>query len=582
MDLLSLPPEVLLQVFDVLRTDGDIDSLRASLLVCRTMQGVAERALYHTIAFRKRSSMQVLARALEADPRRLRYIQDLELQWSTLNYEHGGIQPPDIAAMLNLRRLLSESPECQPWALKNGGWKPDMQNCLNAFQEASLRSTITGPRPLEHLLSLTLHWSGDGERFWSVTPSCPIFLHPTLREIKLSCVSIVGPEGDDDTEWGAGLDEFCHKTALESLHFEESLVSPRALERILSLPKSLKRFMFQEVSHHRPGVARFIYELIGFDNNTLNAALVQQANSLEHLALESSKYLRASQSSPADIVLSLGDFRNLKSLELGYHLLRRNEPWMLMYPLPPYLERFRVTEFRPEKAAAVRKSLISMLRVDELIKNAHARNHLFHLDIWLPSIHFRSSLELDANFTRLEPIINALDGKMLRGPAWEGVLPLSSGIPDSALEEGIAAPQPWPRVSIVSVKKMGDYIPPYLHGERRPEYAPLFDTHDGFLTEELFNTIQGEIQRGMGGEAEEWEVIEGVGEEEDDSEEGDSSAEEEDEEENDENDDAGGDDESEVEGDENNEDEESEGASQTTIPAPKLLTSPPPPPPPLT
>lgn len=158
MDLLSLPSEVLGQIFDFLREDGDIDSLRASLLVCRAMQGAVEHALYHTITFRKRSSMQMLARALEADPQRLRYIQDLQLQWSTHDYNHGEIQPPDLAAMLNLRRLLSESPECQPWSVKKGEWKPDMQNCLDAFEKASLRSTLASPKPLEHLLSREYIW----------------------------------------------------------------------------------------------------------------------------------------------------------------------------------------------------------------------------------------------------------------------------------------------------------------------------------------------------------------------------------------------------------------------------------------
>jgi len=164
MELLDLPTEVLYQVFDSLREDGDIDSLLTSLRVCQALQDIVEHALYHTIAFRKRTSMYKLAHALQADPRRLRHVHDLELAWSSKAYrddevkaaEAGRpheIRPPDLTAMVNLRRLLSESPECQPWARRQGKWKPDMQNALEAFEKASMRSNCPAPRPLEHLRS---------------------------------------------------------------------------------------------------------------------------------------------------------------------------------------------------------------------------------------------------------------------------------------------------------------------------------------------------------------------------------------------------------------------------------------------
>ncbi|KAH7038229.1 uncharacterized protein B0I36DRAFT_381284 [Microdochium trichocladiopsis] len=497
MDVLALPTEVLYQVFDFLREDGDIDSIRASLLVCRAFQGVAEHALYHTIAFRKRSSMEKLAQALEADPGRLRYIQDLELQWSTKEYKHGDLQPPDLAAMLNLRRLLSESPECQPWARRQGQWKPDMQNCLDAFEKASLRSTVAAPRPLEHLLSLTLHWSGEDERFWFIKPSCPIFLHPTLRDIKLSCVGIVRHEADD-AEWEAGLDEFRHKTALESLHFEESLVSAQALMQILSLPRALKHFAFEEVSHHRPGVARFLDHLIGHDVDTLNAAFAQQAQSLTCLRIKSSSYLRQTHSSTADITLSLGDFRDLTRLELGdFPAARRSQPWMLAYPLPPNLKQLRITGFGPDNSELVNKILTSLLKVDQLIKNAQARDETFHLDIWLPKIPYWDPMPMDANFARLGPIIVALDGTIIARDRHESdsdaaILPPPESGPDSNRDDAAKTAQPQPHVSIMSVKLRGNYIPPYLHGERRPDVASLFDSRSGWLSTGLIHSMERE------------------------------------------------------------------------------------------
>lgn len=158
MDFLSIPGEVLLLVMEQLRLEEDFSALRSTSLSCKRLQPLAEAALYHTVAFRKRSSMWRISEALDSNPLRHQYINDLQLVFSTKAYEHGALSPPDLAAMPNLKYLLSESPECQPWSNKRPAyWKPDMHRYLETFEAASLRSTLDTPRPLEMLTSCGFH-----------------------------------------------------------------------------------------------------------------------------------------------------------------------------------------------------------------------------------------------------------------------------------------------------------------------------------------------------------------------------------------------------------------------------------------
>lgn len=300
----------------------------------------------------------------------------------------------------------------------------------------------------------------------------------------MSCVCIVRLEADD-AEWNVGLVEFRHRTPLESLHFEESLVSPAALFEIFSLPSALKRFEFEEVSHHRPEIGKFTDELIGHDIDTLNAALALQATSLSHLRIKSSNYLRQARSTLADIVLDLGSFRDLTRLELGdFHLRRGCQPWMLAYPLPPNLTELCVAGFGPDTAGAASTVLLSMLKVDHLIKSAQAQDRVFELEILLPKIPFWDSMPLQASISRLAPITSVIYDPTIFGERRDtdivddvgGMLPevLSTDRIDS---DGISSPSLRPRVTVKSVKMGGNYIPPYLHGERRPQVTTIIDTH---------------------------------------------------------------------------------------------------------
>jgi hypothetical protein len=154
MALFTLPNELVLYIVQQLRDSGDNESLLRLALTCKALRSMADSCLYASFLSTTRSRLRLFKEALQLDPNRTKYVQELALPFSTKFYDGDNTVPaPELRKFPNLRSFRSESPECQPWAEKGRElWKLDFSTYMKAFEDASLMSTITrSDRPLQNL-----------------------------------------------------------------------------------------------------------------------------------------------------------------------------------------------------------------------------------------------------------------------------------------------------------------------------------------------------------------------------------------------------------------------------------------------
>ncbi|KAK7753522.1 hypothetical protein SLS62_004597 [Diatrype stigma] len=413
MSLLALPNELLLEIMEHLSDSQQKRALQSVASTCKALHDIAEAYLYSSAVFTTKSTFVQFLKATAIDQRRCQYLQELKLAFSSRQYESelkeaisirqqqyknpDYISKPDLGAFENLRRLVSESSECQPWSHKGTlQWKVYMETFMHVFEQASLLNQVPiAQRPLQKLESLTLHWSGFHGRYWDISPTCPIFLLPQLRSLEISCARIgqvvSGPTGSWDEE---PLRSFSRQTQLRSLALIECTVSVEALAAILSLPTALQHLTLYETSHHEIDV---LYDRFATaDSDLFNGALAQQAASLERLEIMACpSYASLPGNIRRPLLLALGDFVRLTHLRLGpFRSARRGSVHTsdlcgLRSPPPPALVSLRLDDFllsllTPRSTDEV----LSELLIDELVAGAAARNKggdgaPFQLDIAL-------------------------------------------------------------------------------------------------------------------------------------------------------------------------------------------------------
>ncbi|KAI2615329.1 hypothetical protein GGR54DRAFT_296799 [Hypoxylon sp. NC1633] len=478
MPLLSLPCELLLQIIEHLRNSRDVSALQSASRTCKALREPVEIYLYSRAVFVRLSRLYSFAEAVRTEPKRKGYLRDLQLLFSTSFYRPSSLPaaPPDLASFPNLTSFVSESPECQPSSRKGTHWKVFMESYTQTFERASLlNESVDTPRPLQNLRSLTLHWTGTHQRFWDITPACPIFLIPQLRSLEISCAKI--GQGDLDKWDSERLQRFRHQTGLRSLVFEECVVSVEALHAILSLPTELRRLTLCEKHHHSwEGSDSFAIS----DSDTLNAAIAQQASSLEHLRIF--RHRRNGETS-SKISLSLSTFAVLSHLQLGPFIPgwggeTDQLDYALESPIPPVLQSLRLDEYGVFMIKRRRTdTALSNLLLHELLTNAEARGVNFTLDISFQQLH-RLLLMHPVNWQRIRPMLRKLVGVLVKK--------LEEQFEQHQDVSVLSHPgrQPSSRLRILT-NKYHHKIPPYLHGERLPRYVVRYDSHhpERFLPE---------------------------------------------------------------------------------------------------
>ncbi|ETS76447.1 hypothetical protein PFICI_11834 [Pestalotiopsis fici W106-1] len=478
MALESLPTELILLVFQQI---ADTEALQATARTCKKFQQVVEICLYSHVLCTRRASANRLLELCRADPRRATYVHDLQLVYSTRHHDFQNTAPVDLCFFPCLNSFVSESPFCNSHARigakSESVWQADMQAYLRAFEQASLLSSIPScAKPLGFLKSVILHWTGSiSSRFWRTTPLCPIFLLPELQSLTVSCVKIRVEDEDRD------ISQFAKSTKLESLSFVESVVSPRALEQILSYPTALKRLTLHEVTHHATDTLS--YDFLRDDVETSHEALELQAESLEEFDFSGHHDPRGMMSSRPLTAFNLANFRSLSYLKLNWSV-RLDQP-------PPNLRTLVLQDLSPLTFRGGAENVLARLpKLTECLKSASRRQEGFQVDLRLYRIplhffgHHRRYDVADGDHQPLRRVFEELRHKMIDrytleehpgedlADIPEDTSPVSAGPPATERET-------WENVPVrlrILTSKHRNFIPPYLHGEKSHRWVVRYDS----------------------------------------------------------------------------------------------------------
>ncbi|KAI0004437.1 hypothetical protein F4779DRAFT_621420 [Xylariaceae sp. FL0662B] len=474
MSLLALPNELLLQIMEHLGESRSIQALQSASCTCKTLQQIAEKFLYSTAVFTKRSSLRRFQEAISAQPRRNRYVQDLKLLFSTRQYEHDDrVATPDLVSFPNLQSFVSESPECQPWSKKGiHRLKVDIDASMRAFQLASLLSECSEvDRPLQNLTSLTLHWSGVNGRYWDISPMCPIFLLPRLKSLEISCAKIGQPSRYQDYQEKKGeadsLRRFRHQTQLKSLILTECTVAVDAFESILSFPIALQRLDLYETSHHSEVDLDDCHATDVSD--WFNRAIKQQSDTLESLLIRCRGRTFHAPYQRDDLNLELSEFRALSLLQLSsFYTPRAVRYYFLEHPVPPRLTTLCLDDYSVLGLTSPKSDRVfSSMLLDELLANASARRLPFTFDLVLHSLppYFRRGPRDQRPVVR--QLVEKFAEQFSRHKPCSGQSETSSGQPSDN--------QDFARLRVFTKKRV-HCIPPYLHNEPLPRLVERYDS----------------------------------------------------------------------------------------------------------
>lgn len=218
-NILALPPELISNITDQV---DDAETRRSLSRTCSELRAFAEGKLYENV-FRTRTGLiPRLLVAIVSRPERAKAIRSIETRCRS------GEELDTLAAVIQrshkVTDLTLESPFC------NNCYRKGFESSWQAVLPQLLRDAGNSSK----LTTLTIHWSGRGQRYYSITSGIAgIFSHPTLKNLALSCATLdgCGLEGLRETPK--------RSTALTCLTFIECDIQLPALEIILSLPKKL-------------------------------------------------------------------------------------------------------------------------------------------------------------------------------------------------------------------------------------------------------------------------------------------------------------------------------------------------------
>ena len=278
---------------------------------------------------------------------------------------------------------------------------------------------------------------GTGINPFNMGRNAVIFLHPTLRNLTVSCFDI-----GDDIE--AYLSADLKPTALRSLTFDECNITVTGLAAILSVPKALEKLTLGERMYHT------------YTNSHLplgrSPALLLQVLSLQKDSLQYLKHIGGRTELPEiHNDLSMAMFPNLRSMELDTHstltLILRNSA------VPPdlHLRLIRSYQFEQPSDEVENSPLPSIL---EWLNRVHHLDYVIDCD----GREDRANILLDLWRDKANQII------------WRKIYFLV-GIPVTETQKTASK-----RHLRVLVYKRSGFIPPYMYGEKLPEEGIVFDS----------------------------------------------------------------------------------------------------------
>lgn len=269
-----------------------------------------------------------------------------------------------------------------------------------------------------------------------------IFLHPTLRNLTISCFDI----GEDIEVY---LSVTKKSTALKSLTFEECNIDPTALSAILSVPKSLERLTLGERMFHLDP-AQFNTSLAQSPVLLLQA-LESQKDSLQYLKHICHDFLGGIEVLGSNTgMLSMVEQLSLTEMELSEQsifckILRESTPpWMTT--APPNLRVLRLL-----RSSVVWQAGQGSRELEPLYSMAGCLHHLDRLD-YIMDGYGRTTFEHVWEFWREEPDRNKI-----------------VGLVESLSKQDVK------RLRIFVMRNTG-FIPPYMYGEHVPDEMLGYDS----------------------------------------------------------------------------------------------------------
>jgi hypothetical protein len=259
---LDLPTELVLGVVDHLT--GDAQTLCSLARTSRALQHIAEEHIYKTIVLTTVRGLHSIIEAFSYRHERVRAVQTLRLQYHYDVKELGDNMDARkmfnecVAHMVNLREWVIESPYDN-----QGHWEDDegpadwVNGDMERFRAAMNLACIEGPIEAQRIQAeqrlgstvdrtiglallerLVIHSHGIETDFWDLGDFHCLFRHPSLRQLHVSCVSLMHDI--------PALADHTRKTPLNTLVFDECEISPDALRAILRTPAKLKHLTLGE------------------------------------------------------------------------------------------------------------------------------------------------------------------------------------------------------------------------------------------------------------------------------------------------------------------------------------------------
>jgi hypothetical protein len=288
---------------------------------------------------------------------------------------------------------------------------------------------------------------GIGRNAFDMGRNSVIFLHPTLRNLTISCFDI-----GEDLEVYLSVNQ--KASPLKSLTFDECNISVQGLSAILAIPKSLERLTLGERMFHLSGCT---HAPLGQYPELLLQALALQQDSLQYL-----KHIGGfTELSERHTGMSMFLFRNMRQMELSTHsimtrILRESSPpWAVTIPadlrLLRLVEFYLSSEFESSDMQILSSVLEWLSRVPQL-------------DYLIDSHHLR--------FEDRQKTLEFLSMKEELRPTWKKILSLVGvyfGDFEPTPEDGMH------RLRIIAVRST-KFIPPYMYGETPPKEVAIFDS----------------------------------------------------------------------------------------------------------
>ncbi|KAJ6540485.1 hypothetical protein B0H19DRAFT_331676 [Mycena capillaripes] len=448
--LLSVPTELLLAVVEAI---DDAASLRSFALTCKLGRLLAEPVLYRAVLVTTGSQALGLVKALQQQqpPTRAELVRALDLRPqydSDADVEALTPVTPLIGAMTQLRALSMES----PFAQFNYGhsfsvasrrrWEALMQGYRALFLDAQCGAG------LQNLQSLTIHWSGDGSRFWLLTEFKQILMLPALQSLTVSCAVL----SDDLTD---GLAAFAGNTPLTYLELVECIVSQKALTAVLALPRALRSFHLGIMRYYSPHFDTYDYKEASPEQEL--EALRQQRHSLQQLTWVGKDFANETDVRRVSTVPGSGlyDFTELRTLTLdGASALLFST--LLSECAPPNLDRLRIIRHEQGTVLDHLTDSVASTRIPGIPPPFSLHQHL-------PQLHH---LDLVFDHYNTEPLWAKPDRR------------------DRAKRLGEDCHAYGIRLAIFAAYR-GGYIPPYLFGEEAPREEPAYRAENAWFSPEM-------------------------------------------------------------------------------------------------